>query len=74
MPVEASGAECKDICCRDTVVNLVFLFWFTEYITVDTSMLERERERERERQTDRQTDRQTETERKNKDRQTDRQK
>ena len=23
-----------DICCRDTVVSLVFLFWFTEYITV----------------------------------------
>ena len=34
VPVETSGAECVGTCCRDTVVKLVFLFWFTEHITV----------------------------------------
>ena len=34
VPVETSGAECMGTCCRDTVVSLVLLFWFTEHITV----------------------------------------
>ena len=34
VPVETSGAECMGTCCRDAVVSLVFLFWFTEHITV----------------------------------------
>ena len=34
VPVETSSAECMGTLAGDTVVNLVFLFWFTEHTTV----------------------------------------